>query len=66
MLCLLVALATCDRIVKLRTESTSKNLMYKRMYISFCLVDDIAVSVMEGERALNEPTYFDRDMMNCI
>ena len=66
MLCLLVALATCDRIVKLSTESTSKNLMYKRMYSSFCLVDDIAVSVIEGEPALNKPTYCDMDMMNCI
>ena len=55
MLCLLIALATCDRKVKLSTESTSKNLMYKRMYSSFCLVDDIAVSVIEGEPASINP-----------
>ena len=66
MLCLLIALATCDRTVKCSTECVSKLLLHRRMfYSSFCL-DDISVSFIKGEPALKKSTYCDMDVMNCI
>ena len=55
MLCLLVALATCDRTMKLSTEFVSKLLFHRRMlYSSFCRVDISSVSVIMGEPSLKK------------